>query len=628
MSILQMSITAGVLVTAIVIIRAVALNRLPKKMFLVLWGLVLVRLLVPVAIPINIAIGDIVERVLPDSSAYSAVENTTPNPMPDFSGVPGITEAPSIAAGQAAEAPQAIFGIAPATMIWLAGMVAMVAFFAVIFIKNHRTLRFATLMKDNDFLNKWLAEHRHIRPIAIMQSDRIESPFAVGIIKPRIILPKSMDMNDRQILDYVLAHEYFHIKRFDALWKMLLLLAVCIHWFNPLVWLMFLLANRDLELTCDEAVIHRFGATTKKAYAHMLIDMAEQRGKFAPLYSGISKNAIQERIVSIMKVKKASIISVALAVVLVAVLGIGALSIFATNTNTTEVDRRYDDTLSTVVIDLTANDRTTTTTSTINLNPTIQASGPVVSQTLQLGNFSGISAGTVWEVVYRRSETHSVIVEVNENILEYLNVRVWRGILYAEFRSGFGFDFSNGSTPRIYVYAPYITELNLESLATAMDWDVLCAPELSIQTNGAGSIDISMEVGRLSVSSVGASSIVLSGSADTANITFSGAGEAVIDMEVERLVINNFGAANIVLSGSADIANIAALGVGRVMAFEMLIRDATIETDGFSRVHVNVSEYLNAVAGEAGGGESHIRYKGSPIVTSRTFGASTVEAYN
>ena len=338
MSILQMSIIAGALVTAVVLIRAVALNRLPKKMFLVLWGVVLVRLLVPVAIPINIdignnAIGSIAEWVLPNSSAYLLVGNVTPNPAMDFSGIPGI------ATEQTAETPQgAVFWIAP-TIIWLVGMVAAFIFFAVIFIKNHRTLRFATLIKDNDFLYKWLAEHRHIRPIAIMQSDRITSPFAIGVIKPRIILPKSMDMNDRQLLDYVLAHEYFHIKRFDAFWKMLLLLAVCVHWFNPFVWVMFVLANRDLELTCDEAVIRRFGATTKKAYAYMLISMAKQKGKFAPLYSGFSKNAVQERIVSIMKVKKSSVISVALAVVLVAMLGFGALtSVFAVNTNPTDVD--------------------------------------------------------------------------------------------------------------------------------------------------------------------------------------------------------------------------------------------------------------------------------------------------
>jgi hypothetical protein len=198
-------------------------------------------------------------------------------------------------------------------------------FFAVIYCRNHKGLRYATAIRDNDFLNEWLAEHKLLRPITIMQSDRIISPLAVGVFKPRIILPKSVNMNDKQLLDYVLTHEYFHIKRCDAIWKMVLLSALCVHWFNPMVWLMFVLASRDLELTCDEAVIYRFGATTKKAYAYMLIGMAEHRGSFAPLYNGFSRNATEERIESIMKIKRPS----TLAIVIAALLVVGATTVFA-----------------------------------------------------------------------------------------------------------------------------------------------------------------------------------------------------------------------------------------------------------------------------------------------------------
>ena len=208
-------------------------------------------------------------------------------------------------------------------------MISALLFFAVIYFKNLKTLRFSTLIKDNGFLSEWLANNRLLRPIAIMQSDRIKSPFAAGLIKPRIILPKSLDMNDKQLLNYVLTHEHYHIKRFDAFWKLLLLLAVCVHWFNPMMWIMFVLANRDLELTCDEAVIHRFGATTKKDYAYMLIGLAEQGGKFAPLYNSFSKNSIEERIVSIMTTKRKSFVSIALAVVIVATLTVGTLTVFA-----------------------------------------------------------------------------------------------------------------------------------------------------------------------------------------------------------------------------------------------------------------------------------------------------------
>lgn len=322
MSILQMSISAGVLLIVIVLIRAVALNRLPKKMFLVLWGVALCRLLVPVSIPgrfsVYSVIGEIFKKTYPDIAV--------PIITAGGSGT-GITDTARLAE-QVNRATQT-FNAAPTKVIWLLGMSALFIFFTVIYFRNHRGLRYATVIRDNDYLNEWLSENRLMRPITIMQSDRIVSPLAVGILRPRIILPKSMNMSDKQFLNYVLAHEYYHIKRHDAIWKILLLFAICIHWFNPMVWLMFVLASRDLELTCDEAVICRFGEKTKKAYAYMLIGMAEQGGMFAPLYNGFSKNATEERIVSIMKIKKVSLIGTILAIVLVSVLSIGALSAFA-----------------------------------------------------------------------------------------------------------------------------------------------------------------------------------------------------------------------------------------------------------------------------------------------------------
>jgi hypothetical protein len=180
-------------------------------------------------------------------------------------------------------------------------------------------------------LNDWIENHKLLRPISIMQSDRIKTPIAVGIIKPRIILPKSMNMDDKQLLSYVLAHEYYHIKRYDAVWKLLSAFVLCIHWFNPMVCVMFVLVNRDLELTCDERVIRHFGTKIKTAYAYSLIDMEEKQKKFTPLYNGFSKNAAEERIVSIMKIKRHSVLTIVIAALLVA----GATTAFAAATAST-----------------------------------------------------------------------------------------------------------------------------------------------------------------------------------------------------------------------------------------------------------------------------------------------------
>jgi len=327
MSLTQMSISAGVLVIAIVLIRAVGLNRLPKTTFLVLWGVALFRLLVPVAIPARFSFYSAFREILSNASSGNTATDTAESGLYWLVLGGEATRAQSqgaVAQGQAFSMPWDI--------IWLVGMFALAIVFAVIYFKSHRGFRFAMLIRDNDFLNKWLAGRRLMRPIAIMQTDRILTPVAVGLIRPRIILPKCVDISDTQLLSHILIHEYYHIRRLDALWKILLVCAVCIHWFNPLVWVMFVLASRDLELTCDELVIRHFGTETetKTAYAYSIIGMAERRNKFASLlYNGFSKNAAEERIKSIMKMRRKSIMSLSVAIILVTVLTVGTLTVLA-----------------------------------------------------------------------------------------------------------------------------------------------------------------------------------------------------------------------------------------------------------------------------------------------------------
>ena len=337
MSLMQMGISAGLLVIVIVLIRAVALNKLPKTAFLILWGVVLVRLLIPVSIPAQFSIYSAVTGFVGAVLSDSTTENTLP---PDagnafeVSAPPVWTASqPEIPAGAYDAIPQRpAFSIAPFTAIWFAGTFVVFIFFAVIFIKNHRTLRCAIRIRNNAFLAQWLEEYRLLRPISILQSDKITTPLAVGLIKPRIILPKCMDLSNTQLLHHVLHHEYYHIKRFDALWKILLTIALCIYWLNPLVWVMYILANRDLELTCDEMVLRHFGEETKTTYAYSIISMAEQRSRYALLYNGFSKNAAEERIISIMKNKKSSLLSVFISAILICVLTFGTLAVLAANT--------------------------------------------------------------------------------------------------------------------------------------------------------------------------------------------------------------------------------------------------------------------------------------------------------
>ena len=185
----------------------------------------------------------------------------------------------------------------------------------------------ASFPVESEVTRRWLQSHPLRRTVAIRQSGRISSPLTFGVLRPVILMPKKTDWTDETALRYVLEHEFVHIQRFDVLSKLLLIAAVCVHWFNPLVWVMYVLANRDLELSCDETVLRRFGGDVRAAYARVLIRMEAARGGFAPLCNHFGKTAIEERITAIMKTKRITIVSLGLAALLVA----GTVTVFATS---------------------------------------------------------------------------------------------------------------------------------------------------------------------------------------------------------------------------------------------------------------------------------------------------------
>ena len=189
-------------------------------------------------------------------------------------------------------------------------------------------MRFATARPvEHAFATAFLAEKKAMRGIALRQSACIAAPLSYGVLHPVILLPEGTDWADTECLRFVLQHEYVHIRRLDGVVKILLTAALAIHWFNPFVWAMYVLANRDIELACDEAVVRAFGANTRSAYALALIGMEEQKSGFMPFVSGFSKNAIEERIGAIMKIRKASALSLLAACCVV----VGTAAAFATS---------------------------------------------------------------------------------------------------------------------------------------------------------------------------------------------------------------------------------------------------------------------------------------------------------
>lgn len=356
MDLLTMSLSAAVMIAAIVILRALLIDRLPKTTFLILWAVVLLRLLVPVSVPSVWSVYSLLQpkqqsiqtvqeesTVLPQvepvvsqpsaittepaapavDSAAGEAEEITATPARQESSSPTVQQStPTEQPPQAEEKtkPAISLPVEPSALIWGVGAAALGLYFVVGYWRATREFDMS-LPVEHPFCGEWLQRQKEKMPlrrqIRIRQFDRIGTPLTYGVRRPTILLPNQTLEEQPKTLTYILTHEYVHIRRFDCVSKLLLSAALCLHWFNPLVWVMYVLANRDLELSCDEMVLRLLGIENRSAYAMALLEMEEKRSGFGALYSAFGKNAIEERIGAIMKMKKRSLLSVVMAVVLV-----------------------------------------------------------------------------------------------------------------------------------------------------------------------------------------------------------------------------------------------------------------------------------------------------------------------
>ena len=314
MSLLQMSFAGGILILAVIVIRALAINMLPKKAFNALWGISVVRLMIPFSI----------QSVF---SVYSLMGSHAPG-----NGSQTIRVLPIGALGQAISLTSSVLNAANAvstwTIVWAAGVLVCAVFFSLAYWKCRKEFQ-TSLPVGNDFTENWLCVHQQRRRISIRQSGRFSAPLTYGVVHPVILMPMSTKWENTDSLEYVLTHEYVHIRRFDSIRKLVLIVVLCVHWFNPLVWVMYVLANRDIELSCDEAVVRLFGENAKAAYARALISMEETRSGLTPLCNNFSKNGIEERIIAIMKIKRTTVFSFIMTGLIVA----GTATMFATSAN-------------------------------------------------------------------------------------------------------------------------------------------------------------------------------------------------------------------------------------------------------------------------------------------------------
>ena len=261
LSLPEMSLCGAVLIAAVLVLRAVFLNRLPKRTFSSLWELAILRLLLPLSIasavslyvlfpapesltaPAPVSAVSTPEPAVTVTSTPITSPITKPSPLSETV-PPTVTEPVKTAEPKAEISPETVL-----TLIWCSGAALLLLVFTAVYLRGRREFRMS-LPIQNDFIEAWQKTCPLRRKVTVRRSDRISAPLTYGVFRPVILLPDPIG-TDEKTLEHILTHELVHIRRFDAVKKPLCALAVCLHWFNPLVWIMFFYFTRDLELACD-----------------------------------------------------------------------------------------------------------------------------------------------------------------------------------------------------------------------------------------------------------------------------------------------------------------------------------------------------------------------------------------
>lgn len=281
LKIINMSISASWLVLAVLLLRLV-LKKAPKWVSVLLWGFVAVRLICPFSIESMLSLIPSAETVSPEIMMDWTPEISTGIGSVDTVINPIITK--TFAPQPLASANPLQILIPVAAIVWLAGTAAMLLYTAVSYFLLRKKVATAVLLRNN-----------------IYQSENVASPFVLGIIKPKIYLPFHMD---GQNLEHVIAHEQAHILRKDHWWKPLGFLILALHWFNPLLWLGYVLLCRDIELACDEKVISKMDNASKADYTQALVACSVNRRSIAACPLAFGEVGVKERVKSVMHYKK------------------------------------------------------------------------------------------------------------------------------------------------------------------------------------------------------------------------------------------------------------------------------------------------------------------------------------
>lgn len=304
LKIINMSISASWLIFAVLILRLV-LKKAPKWVNVLLWGIVAIRLICPFSFESALSLipsAETFPKKIISGPSFDVQSGITPvdNRINDYLG-DRYFEGVTVPANNG----NTIMTIL--TIVWTIGILLLVAYTVISYWRLHREIDTAVRYKDN-----------------IFQSENVSSPFVLGLIKPRIYLPFKLDGQD---MEHVVAHEQAHIRRKDHWWKPLGFLLLTIHWFNPLMWLAYVLLCRDIELACDEKVIKGLSNEQRADYTQALVACSVNRRMIAACPLTFGEVGVKERVKSVMNYKKPAFWVIIIAVIVC----VGVAVCFLTN---------------------------------------------------------------------------------------------------------------------------------------------------------------------------------------------------------------------------------------------------------------------------------------------------------
>lgn len=305
LAILNMSITASYVIIFVLFAR-VFLKKTLKIFAYSLWGVVLFRLISPLSFSFAWSFLSVL-----DAAGVGYIPKNTgmmQNPQINVG-----SETVNNAINQSLPAVEIVASVNPMqillfvlTIIWIIGVVTMVAYSIISYIRLKNRVSTGMIMNDN-----------------IYECENISSPFVLGIFKPKIYLPLGLLKIEK---NYIIKHEQIHIKRFDYIIKPFSFLVLCIHWFNPLVWLSFILMSKDMEMSCDEKVLKVMGSDIKRDYSFSLLSFANGKKVISGSPLAFGENNSKSRIRNVLNYKKPEFWMVIVAVILVVLISIGLIT--------------------------------------------------------------------------------------------------------------------------------------------------------------------------------------------------------------------------------------------------------------------------------------------------------------